>query len=924
LLRVAHLRSFRRAVIAAACDGEPMQARDRAVVVPTHAAADQLVRAIERERLANGGAVVLPALITPRELVSHLGERLPLGGKPPLLEVEREVLMGAACRQITASGAAPPFRLRPALVAEMLEFYDALRRHQKDVAAFERLALARLEPGADTDRGAERLVRQTRFLVAAFTEFERRSAEHGLDEHSLRERLLTETSARPLRHMIVAVGDRAFDRHGLDSADWDLLARVSGLERLDVIATDGAIAGAFHERIHTLLPAIEEVRLEVDDEATPVLLAAEGGALVHTARDREEEVAAFARRAKRAVRGGVAAARRIALVVERPLPYVYIAREICRAAGVPSQMFDAQPLAAEPYAAALDLVCEAVSTNVARPAADAVLRSPHFTFDDADPANPSVDAALAGLARELAPLRTPAPAAVHLTTLADFLTRHVRQPAATDVFGARQLRARGGVLSVITGLRDAAARFDQTPLAFDEVSAIVRRRIETHTFAPRVGVHGVQVVDADSARFGDFDVVQLAGLVDGEWPEPHRRSIFYSPDVLRDLGWPSDADRRSAARARFVDLLRLPSKALVVSTFTLDGDAVVSPSVFVDAIEAEGLSVQDEALDATRIFEHEALGLEEPAAFEALGPFPRAWAAERVNAARRGARVSGRTAPHRMVPYVVSALERYQDCPFLFFSADVLRLEDERGAEGGVTPRERGRLIHAVLRRFFDVWDAGGRRPITPASLDEARALMADVAAPVLAQLDPAEATLERMHVFGSAVAVGAAEAVLALEATRQTPVEERWLERRLEGTFLIGPGGTPVALKGIADRIDLLPNRRLRVVDYKSGAAPDPRRALQVPLYALCAQEELSRRDNRPWMVEEAGYVVLGAARAFVPVVKEGVDGRQALEAARARFALVDGGITRGEFPPRPHDTAICRTCAYAAVCRKDYVRDE
>ena len=53
---------------------------------------------------------------------------------------------------------------------------------------FERRALSLLEPGASTDRGAERLVTQTRFLATAFREFERQIAEHGSDEHDRRER----------------------------------------------------------------------------------------------------------------------------------------------------------------------------------------------------------------------------------------------------------------------------------------------------------------------------------------------------------------------------------------------------------------------------------------------------------------------------------------------------------------------------------------------------------------------------------------------------------------------------------------------------------------------------------------------------------------------------------------------------------------
>jgi nucleotide-binding universal stress UspA family protein len=51
-----------------------------------------------------------------------------------------------------------------------------------------------------------------------------------------------------------------------------------------------------------------------------------------------------------------------------------------RAIGVPCQMFDALPLAAEPYAAVVDAVFSCVSANFARVPAMALLRSPHLQF----------------------------------------------------------------------------------------------------------------------------------------------------------------------------------------------------------------------------------------------------------------------------------------------------------------------------------------------------------------------------------------------------------------------------------------------------------------------------------------------------------------------------------------------------------------
>ena len=93
------------------------------------------------------------------------------------------------------------------------------------------------------------------------------------------------------------------------------------------------------------------------------------------------KISAFARWVKREARVGAAPLNRIALVVEQPLPYLYLTRELFRSAGIPCQMFDELPLAAQPYAAALDLVLTFVSSGFARGPAIELLRSPFFRFD---------------------------------------------------------------------------------------------------------------------------------------------------------------------------------------------------------------------------------------------------------------------------------------------------------------------------------------------------------------------------------------------------------------------------------------------------------------------------------------------------------------------------------------------------------------
>jgi len=111
------------------------------------------------------------------------------------------------------------------------------------------------------------------------------------------------------------------------------------------------------------------------------VIAGSDGRLFTVSRDREDELAAVAKTLKRAGAAAGAALDRRAVVFKRPLPYVYLARDVFSDAGVPYQTFDALPLAAEPYAAALDLVFEFVTSEFTREPVVALLSSPHFHFD---------------------------------------------------------------------------------------------------------------------------------------------------------------------------------------------------------------------------------------------------------------------------------------------------------------------------------------------------------------------------------------------------------------------------------------------------------------------------------------------------------------------------------------------------------------
>lgn len=979
LVRVPDLRGMHAAVTDLAAHVDPLRAREVVVLLPTRGAAAALRRTIESRLRADGGgaARVLPDLLTREELYARLHDELP--DAPPLLTgFEREVLFRRAAREAVAGGARPPFRLRAGLIGPMLAFYDGLRRRDGTIGGFDRLVTDSLASSVDLDRGAERLLRQTRFLSAAFAAFERAVDGSGAtDEHGLRALLIERGGTVGIRHVIVTVADQAADPRGLWTVDFDLLARLPDLEAIDVVATERTLAAGFHQRLYGLLPGLEEVRRGTEG-APPALIAPEadaGGAdpvTWFTSRDREEELADVAA----AVKTG-ACSPDMVLVFQRPLPYLYLARHVFAEAEVPYHALDALPLAAEPFAAALDLVLAAALSEAGRSPLVELLASPHWRFTTPEGGTltredvRALDAwllgtkyfggwdALASLAAELmaepnppsrparhrgivSPLQTAVSVVARLRAILDgpaasaqveglaaFVRGHERRPAPADAWYARHLRARAAILDALDALAGAHRRHDDEPLQPGELAGSVRRWIEGQTFSPRTGDRGVALLDAAAAPYADPAEVRLIGLVESDWPDRRGRNIFYPPWLLAALGWPLDSDRLSAARGRFRDLLGLARDHVSLSTFTLEDDAIVPPSPFLEEAAAAGFAIERRPRGARpRVFVHEALA-EAPALPEAVAGPAAEWLALRLSRdASDPGRFRGQAGPRRMAAHAVSAVERYLECPFKYFANHVLRLAEEKKDQSGLTPQERGQLLHDVFEQFFRAWQKAGHRAVTGENLSEALELFEGIAEVRLAALSDRDRALERTYLLGSAVAPGLAGRAFAFEIEHGVGVVERLLEHALDGEFAFEAEGVSrrVRIRAKADRIDLLEDGTLRVIDYKLGRAPKAARALQLPIYSLCAAQHLDGRHGRHWTVARAGYVAFRERNAFVPLGSSG--GAAALETAlrdgQVRFLSAVESIERGDFPVDPDEPFLCTRCGYAGVCRKDYVGDE
>jgi len=916
---------------------DPFSLARSLVLLPTAAAAQLFRRELEDALLSRGSAAVLPTLATSATLVSLLAESASakLRLVDPLL---REALLERAFARVLEEGVVPPFGLRGGLARRVLDLYDEIHARSPledeglGLDAFFARALEELE--APDDEGAMKLAAQTRFLRASIDDY--RAALGGLG-------LLDTATAR----LALRAEDFPFERvfvlgsETIAVPDLDLLSTAPGLGELFVVvpSPESELPDAVARRFSIVM-----AKDGLHAPPRPLVPSRENE-LAFVARDREESFTDAARLLKSLEDDGrLPPLHRVGVVVPRPLTYLYLAKKVFGEAGVPYQLQDSFPLATEPYVAAVDLVLELVATGSNRDSALALLRSPFFAFESVSeaevaafdeltlrfrepggvdrfrallsrlsrkplqPSLPGVEGpdatsraipaltAIVAASEALAPLADTGP----LTSKIDCLRRRLRSYGRLPVEDSRLNRAKAAFDSILERLEDAARRVSDPPRDFAYFREKLRRAIEQHTFAVRSGETGVQIVDRRSAPFGGFDLVLLLGLNEDEWPERSERNIFYPQWLLREFGFPSDRDLLAAERRRFLGLLDLAWKNIVLFRHQLEDEIPTVPSPF---------------LEDARTWASERGATEAPLA-AALADI----VVTRSDALRRGLLSSeSATGPRRpghvegpltvSEPISPTAFELYLRCPFKYYSRYLLGIEEEEEVDEQLSPLERGRILHEVLQEAFAEWDRGRSTPrgIDPENHDEALALFRRVA---LASLPPEHRSIEMERLFGGPGEPGAIPWLLRREMA-QGALRERLVEHAFSSPLRLeeGPRGEKpwyVRIQGRIDRADLDEKGLLHIYDYKSGRAPGEAVALQVPLYAMC----LSSERGAP--VKEAAYLSFRDRKAI---------SRGDFDKAGALLTRTYGAIREGRFAPAPYQEHLCASCGYRRVCRKEIV---
>ena len=480
--------------------------------------------------------------------------------------------------------------------------------------------------------------------------------------------------------------------------------------------------------------------------------------------------------------------------------------------------------------------------------------------------------------------------------LAAFLRRHGTSSAAPAPAAAREVRARDAVLEVLAALARTHAAMDDTPAGFEDLTASVRRWIESRTFQPLTGAGGVHLVDARAAAYGRFDTVFIVGLVDDDWPPPPSRFVFYPPPLLRALGWPPERDRLHAARARFGDLVRLAAGRVSLSTFSLEDEAIVIPSMFLEQLADAGLSVtREHSATGVPVVPDDALSGTSPPAD--LPEPAREWLASRQARPQRDSRYGGAAGASRLGSYSAGAVEQYLDCPFKYFARYELGLEEEPAGEPALSPRSRGALLRRLMPRFFAAWQAEGELTVTFANQDRALDCFRALVDEEVRNAPAADRAVIGTWLRGSAGGArpGGSSCAWWSSAGRQTSSSAssicvsrkiaRCRPTRASDACACGAVWTVSTCWTTARSA---PSTIARAGRRLGSGPPSCRPVRGGP------ERQLDGYRGRTWRARDAAYVALGDPRLHVPLTHASVE--SALEAGASRARAVLALIARGD----------------------------
>jgi len=440
---------------------------------------------------------------------------------------------------------------------------------------------------------------------------------------------------------------------------------------------------------------------------------------------------------------------------------------------------------------------------------------------------------------------------------------------------------------------------------------------------------GIQVLGIIESRGLDFDKLYVLGLAAGSLPRPVRPLPLLDPQERQSVLGATTESQYHFAQQAFGHLLACAPDVTLLRPEEESTEPLAPSPFWTHASGEETHPTVDiwnapDGVSARAAWLQQAnKGLAQPTDFPPVD-----------------SPVDGHTLPKTVS---VSALSIAFLCPFRFFAERILGLFPLDELIMGISPLERGNLLHRVLALFTrkcrdqglaEERDWAAMETLLNACSDEV--LLSPATETLLTRksgIGQLSRTVERSRWVGEEEGTqGMLTAWLRLEAQRL--IEGwRWLceETSFEG---LSDPEWPFSVTGRIDRIDYHADKGYALWDYKSGAIPTRRDVLehlidpQILAYVHAAKggripEVSGGIENKAHI--SSGYIRLKAASAVVlsEFMNEGEDIDAVLQGWKEAVTSIGSKLASGQFGAEPGHTSngvredkACRYCPYGPLC--------
>jgi ATP-dependent helicase/nuclease subunit B len=506
--------------------------------------------------------------------------------------------------------------------------------------------------------------------------------------------------------------------------------------------------------------------------------------------------------------------------------------------------------------------------------------------------------------------------------------------------------------------------------------------------------YGVYVTSLEETRGLEFEYMFIAGLVDGEFPPAYQPEIFLSHSRQSK----KENVHLTENRYLFYQGITNFSKKLFISFPKKEDDKEIVPSSFIDAflkiiecndrrteLPAELLNntyseedfikylgnntdfqFQEPLENKLKLKENvlttirhmfDAIRIER----EKLEPDKRPeYKGMIFNNIKSGAQKHLENTKNKT--YSISQLEKYAGCPFKYFLDQVLYLNVVEEMEEGITPLEKGTILHEILFNFYSDRRKNNLPPLFECTEDEFQGAVDKLMYLTQEKINALPESdlftfLEKELILGTSATRGIIHEFLDHERNRkldvkpsyfEVPIGKRIGKRQNTDSLLFSEENVQVGknkIRGKVDRIDVS-DKHFTIIDYKTGSdvptIDDIKSglSLQLPIY-LYAVETLIDKKLKKKLSPAAGlyYVLKSPVKEKIGLGNVELD-EKAFHVKRKRKGFVDNetelrtlinesikfvdeyiqAISQGQFQLADEEKmqSACKYCDFYRICRK------